>query len=520
MTLLLEPATVPDELRVGNQAPTDRLVSPWVRTEGWDAIALGEACGYQLDPWQKATLIDGLGKGADDRWAAQEVAQVVSRQNGKSHALEVLILAALFLLDTDVIYTAHKDLTAKKIFARVRKAIERSPELLAELAPNGIRLANGERGITLRNGRTVEFRTRTNQGGRGTSWGFLILDEAQDLTPEELAALMPMLSAHPDPQQWFAASAGTLSSVVLGGVVKSYEEKAPGLTYYGWHAREEWDFSSPAVWERVNPGYPLRVTPGWVVTEHRRLGADFARERLGIGDYPRPAGEDWVIPKGKWEFAADRTSQIVGPIVLVPDAKPDFAWASLAVAGRRSDGRMHIEVIRHDRGTAWLSPAIKRQVDHNQVVVMVDPKSPASFVIKELEELGVTVKHEFTADEVKDGCSWLHRGIATQAAHPGDPDPPPSILHTGGADLTAALASASTRPLLDKWAWKRQGAADISPLVAANEAGYGVVLLEGMDAEVPAPPPRRVGASRTPPDRTPPGRRSRPGAGDVRTAGF
>ncbi|QIM20546.1 hypothetical protein G7075_04335 [Phycicoccus sp. HDW14] len=488
-------------------------------SEGFDAIELAESAGYVLDAWQKAFIVDGLGVGPEGRWSASEVAQIVSRQNGKSHAIEVLILAALFLLDRDVIYTAHKDQTAKKLFNRVKAVIESTPDLLAELAPNGIRLANGERGLTLRSGRTAEFRTRTNQGGRGTSWGFLILDEAQDLTALQLQALMPMLSAHPDPQQWFLASAGGAHSVVLGNVVRDYENGMKGLTYYGWHANEDDDFGAPAVWERTNPGYPDRVTPSWCATEYRRLGAGFAMERLGIGDYPRAAGEDWVIPKSKWDEASDRASQIVGPIVLVPDAKPDLEWSSLAVAGRRADGRMHVEVIRHDRGVGWMAPAIQKQTLRNNVTVMIDPKSPASFLVADLVDLDVTVKHQFSVDDVRDACSWLHRGIATKAPVPGADDPPPSILHTGGADLTAALASASTRPLLDKWAWKRQGAADISPLVAATQAGWGVVLLERDLEKDPPPPPVRAtgGESR----RTPPERRTRRTRDvDVATAGF
>lgn len=57
------------------------------------ALEVCRLAHLDLDPWQEFTLTSSLGERADGKWSAYEVAEVVSRQNGKGpHALDTPIL--------------------------------------------------------------------------------------------------------------------------------------------------------------------------------------------------------------------------------------------------------------------------------------------------------------------------------------------------------------------------------------------------------------------------------------------
>jgi len=56
------------------------------------------------------------------------------------------------------------------------------------------------------------------------------------------------------------------------------------------------------------------------------------------------------------------------------------------------------------------------------------------------------------------------------------------LAHRGDYRLTDAVAGATKRQVADAWAWRRRGGADITPLVAATLARWGIVS---------TPPPMR-----------------------------
>ncbi|HET6898524.1 MAG TPA: hypothetical protein VFK70_09260, partial [Vicinamibacteria bacterium] len=58
------------------------------------------------------------------------------------------------------------------------------------------------------------------------------------------------------------------------------------------------------------------------------------------------------------------------------------------------------------------------------------------------------------------------------------------VSHRGDYRLTDAVTSATKRQVGDAWAWKRRGSADISPLIAATLARWG--LLTAPEILVPA----------------------------------
>jgi hypothetical protein len=475
-------AIAPPELLLGDQRPTHRLVPDYDFSLGPAFVELGEMVGVRCDPWQVDLLTDGLGivtagdaaGAAMQKFAAYEVFVELSRQNGKSAVFELRCIGGLYLLrERRVVYSAHRGETVQEAFDRIVELIHTSPELLAEV--RRFNRTNGKEGIELWSGQKLKFRTRTANGGRGLVGDCVILDESQDLVDSELAAGMPIISARPNAQLWYGGSAGTKRSTVQGRLIRRMSRGTARLCGYRW-AAEEMDPDDPRTWARVNPALGRRQAIGTFESEHDAMAPDdFAHERLGVGDYPREEGEDWVIPRSAWERAEDPDSKIVGPVVFGLSVKWDRTRASIGVAGRRRDGRIHVELIRNDAGTMWTPGEVARLMGvHENLGVVIDPSSPAANLVGPLKDLGIEAKLLKQGDLAR-AFGDFYDGLV---ARPDDPSAPPMIVHTGGSWLTASMAEAEVRTATGALAWRQAMSADTSPTHAVTNAAYKLVELE------------------------------------------
>ena len=270
-------------------------------------MALAARAGLELDPWQRLVLDAGLRR-RGDRWAAFEVCLIVARQNGKGTVLEALELAALFLFPDVrlILHSAHEFKTAAEAFLRIRALIEDRPEFDRKVSR--VRTAAGAEAIELKDGKRLRFVARSSGSGRGFTSDLVILDEAYKLGDQEMAALLPTLSARPDPQAWYTSTAGGPDSWQLGRVrSRGLTGSDPSLAFLEWSADEDaYDLADPVDWARANPGLGIRIAAEYVERERAALGPDaFARERLSIGDYPYDDGGRWsVIGADAWTACA------------------------------------------------------------------------------------------------------------------------------------------------------------------------------------------------------------------------
>lgn len=535
------------ELLLGSQEPTHKLVPEYAHSDGHLALEVAEMVGVDLDPWQKDFLVDALGRRwvpnptlaqpartaiqdqADQlvsRWAATEVALELSRQNGKSVGFEVRTLAGLFVFrEKLIVYTAHKGETAMEAFRRVDDLISSDGELKAEVKQ--VRTGNGKEHILLHTGQMVKFRTRTAGGGRGLAGDCVILDEAQDLRDEHIGALFPVMAArsiHGDPQLWYGGSAGTKKSVILGRLVRrmvaELQRRGQNVTpvdvalmMYRWAADLDiHDAASPEVWALVNPALGRRMSVEHIASEYRAMNAAidptlFGQERLGVGDYPREDGEDWVIPRRRWEAAEDQESQAIGKVVFAIEVKWDRQAAAIGVAGHRKDRGRHLEVIDHDIGTVWVVERMKQLVrKHEPLGVIIDPGSPANSLIAPLRDAGIEVTLLKTQD-ITQAWGAFYDGVMLDRED--GVKPAGAYWHTGGTLLTSSVSVAQTRAVAGSTTWKRAGSEDVSPLLAVTWAAHGLDLLE--EPQSPPAPPRRAGRDTT---------KSRRPANDLNTVGF
>jgi hypothetical protein len=458
----------------GVQRPRVLVAPQSVTSAGAEAAELAESVGLFLDDWQRFALDVALGERADGRWSAFEVGLTVARQNGKGAILEARELAGLFLFDEQLIlHSAHEFKTAQEAFRRVLFLVDNHDHLRKRVAR--VRTSHGEEGIELMSGARLRFVARSTGSGRGFSGDCVILDEAYNLGAEQMAALLPTLSARPNPQLWYTSSAPMASSAQLHRVRRRALDGGDArLAYLEWSAAEDADPADPLVWAQANPALGLRIDEEFVASEMAAMPLEaFRRERLGIPDVPL-AEQASAVPDVAWSACADAGSRIVGAAAFAVDVSLDRSHSVVSAVGRRADGRVHVETVRHDAGTDWVVEFVVGQLArHDNHGLGLDPAGPAGSLIPALVRAGVDPKL-ISGRALAQSCGrFLDLVVEGGLAHLAQPS------------LNAAVAGASRRRLGDAWAWQRRQGADICPLVAAT---VGLWVLEGVEAEPAAAP--------------------------------
>jgi hypothetical protein len=190
----------------------------------------------------------------------------------------------------------------------------------------------------------------------------------------------------------------------------------------------------------------------------------FAVERLSVGDWPHTVGvAATTIDPESWVALTDEASAFDDPVTFAFDVAPDRSWSSVAAAGRRRDGLLHVEVADRRRGTGWVVPwLLERHERHNVAQVVCDGSGPAASLLRDLEAADVDVL-PVSAKEHAQACGTLFDAVEQG-----------TFRHLGSPELLSSVKGATTRAMGDAWAWSRKSSAvDITPLVAATLAVWG-----------------------------------------------
>lgn len=404
-----------------------------------------------------------MGERSDGTWAARQVALSTPRQNGKSQLIVARALAGVLLFgEQTIIVSAHQQDTAREVFSRILDLIEANPVLESRVS-DVMRAINRE-SITFQSGQQIRFKARSKGGGRGFSCDCLLLDEAQSLSAAAWSAILPTMSARPNPQAWLLGTPPT--ELDDGEVFERLRRlgtsgKAPRLAYLEWGAERDDDPADPETWAKANPSYGARISHEAIASEFASMSAEqFAEERLGV----------WRVDDHKAVFTAAEWANLAAPgpdlgerpVVLAVDMSHSRD-ISVAACWHLDDGLFAEEVWAGADSAAAIEWLIERAA--RRIPVLVDAVSPAASLVPGLKAARVKVTVTSAADMVK-AC-----GLVYDMAKAG------TLLHGEDQDaLAEAAVGARKRPIRDAggWGWDRRGeAVNIAPLVAFTLAVLG-----------------------------------------------
>jgi hypothetical protein len=476
----------------GARRPRVDVHPPFTRSFGREAVELAASAGLILDPWQADAMQVMLGIRADGRWACFEYAEWVPRQNGKGAIFECRALAGLFLFGERLImWSAHEYKTAMELFLRIRDLVDGSDDLRRQVRK--INNTNGEEGIELLTGQRLRFVARSKGSGRGFSGDTNLIDEAFAYTRLQQSALMPTMSARPNPQVCYASSPPLTGET--GEVMYDLRERADAggddsLGYRDWGVPgdlanlDRVDLDQGQLAAAANPALGGRISHEFVLRERRAMSdEDYARERLGM--WPQRVGVGGpvfqVIREPDWQDAYAPPEPLVGRCAVAAAVSLDRSRASIAEAGRRNDGLLQVRItgdggqMDNRGGTGWVVPRW-RELHAAGCRIVADEFGAVGSLIVEAEREGIPVDRMGTADVAR-AFGMFYDGVA------GTDPTSRNVRHVGQQELTDAVAYATTRPLGDRRTWDLKNAtADITSVVAATNALWGYLTMPQDDA--------------------------------------
>jgi len=466
----------PPSVRVGAQTPRVANYPPYAISAAPEVIALAESAKLFLDPWQKYLLTHGLGQRLDEAWTARKVSVWVPRQNGKGGVIEALELAWLFLFGEDlVVHSAHQHRTSQKAYERLERIIRRTPHLHRKVS--NYRQANGEQQIELRDGRMLQYTTRSRTAVRGFSAPKIVLDEAQELNSEQIAAILPTVSAMPNWQVWFFGTPPADPTAWVYSLKEDGEANTARLAHFDWGI--DLNLDDPAdlakthdrdIWYATNPALGIRIDEETVEDEDKPsgLGAEFPQERLGHWK-PRAAAGAGVIPADLWRRLADPGVERPEDVAFALHVNLLRTHAAIAYAGRRPDGLTQVGIVDYRPGVSWvLDRIVTLKSRWNPVAIGIDTRSEN--LLLDLDKAGIKPPvdddHPVRGDLALPGPAEVAAGFGLFV----DDARREQIRHLDEVPLNVALGGANTRPLSGGLAWDHKSSVEISPLVAVTLA--------------------------------------------------
>ncbi len=421
-----------------------------------------EDMGAWFAPAQAWELAAYLARDERGRFAARTIALSKPRQNGKSHAARYYAAWMAAVEGMRVLYTAHHGKTSREMFKAVC-AIFSHEDLACLLKPGaqGIYRAAGSEGVYLADwrgedggwnrGGCVEFATRTNSGGRGGTYDIIIVDEAQELTDEQLDALKPTTIATDagDPQMIYL---GTPPNEKCPGTVfrdlhdRAHAGEGGSAWWIEWAASEVGDPSDRERWYRCVPMLGLRISEDVLADAADTMRPDgFAREYLGW--WSERVGLPPAIGRADWDAcgtAGGAPSE--GRAHYAAKFSPDGAFATLAVCVASDGAPPFVQVVAAgscERGFGWLRRKVAERADRARAV-WIDGRGRADTLRSQLVEDGVSerlIRVAKTGDVV-DAAAALEEAVRSGG-----------LRHAGQPGLSDCAAFCPRRPIGSQGGW-------------------------------------------------------------------
>ena len=439
-------------LRKGNQKPTFSTVKEWSYTEGEYAANMFGDYGIEFFESQRYELHVFFARNDDGSFAAKTICISKPRQNGKSFAARFYAIYMAAILGKRVLFSAHHGKTTRKMFKEIRNFLEANSDFYAMLKPNGkgIYSAYGSEGIYFADwydddgyfhaGGLIEFQTRTNSAARGETYQVIIVDEAQELTAEQLEALKPTTIAagdaekvDSDPQMIYL---GTPPNPKCTGTEfrrwheEAHSDKESSIWWIEWAVEAIPDMSDrKAVMELVyltNPAMGYRIKESTMYDVMDTMSADgFARECLGW--WARAVlSIETAISVESWDACKVDNPKRCGLLVYAVKFSPDGSTGALAACYKPDSGKPFVYVVEVrslSSGISWFVDNLAPRASKAAQIV-IDGQSNAQSLNERLLAEGVPaveIIRPRTGDVIA-ACSSLANAVKErEITHYGQP---------------------------------------------------------------------------------------------------
>jgi len=445
---------------------------------GWPAVREKcQALGIEFDPWQEGAGRLMLAKREDGSYAATVGGVVLSipRQVGKTFLVVALIFALCLLTPgLMVLWTSHHVATTNETFRKATGFCRRR-KVAPFMLPSHIDTMT----VNFKNGSRIMFGARERGFGRGfDDVDVEVFDEAQILSERALDDMIPAMNTAANPLPIFMGTPPKPSDPSEVFTRKRHEAlhgEDHDTAFIEFSADRGCDPLSHAQWRKANPSYPHRTNEQAMLRMRKQLTADsFMREGLGVWDDEFGLGE---IPR--WIELADPDSKAVAnhawSLAVSPlEFGPQFSCFGLA--GRRADGRLHVEALDHRPGTWWVCDRAAEIYKTKRIPLRVRTTGAEGALIAALTEAGVKVD-QVSAVDAAQACG------AFIAAAGFDDAGMPLLHHLDDPDLNKAVRNGRRKPSSNgSSSWDElRSPTEITPLMAVT------VALGGVPSETRAP---------------------------------
>lgn len=438
-----KPAKKEPEKRIGRQTPTVSYILPCTGSKGQESIDLYEKSKRSAAEWQKLICFHILETNENGGWVHTKYGFSVPRQNGKN---EIVAMREMWGLVNGerILHTAHRVPTSNAAFERLRiilsnagyKELGRKKKGRKD-PPNGFRVSNqmGMERIELVSGGRINFRTRSARGGIGESYDLLVIDEAQEYTEAEDAALKYVIAASQNPQQILCGTPPTPDSVGTVFTDLRSEILSGEAVDSGW---EEWsvgqkrELRDKDAWYESNPSLGILLTERRILSELSSNVDDYNIQRLGYWTSYNLKSE---ISEAEWtEMKTDVLPELKGRLFVGIKYAKDGANVAMSIAVKCADGNIFVEAIdcqSRQTGDDWIMRFL-RAADIEKVII--DGAGAQDILSKEIKEAGLKAPVLPQVKEVVVAAATFRQAVDLK-----------KIRHAGQPSLTQSVTNCEKR---------------------------------------------------------------------------
>lgn len=367
--------------RIGNQTPTESVVLPYETSDYESAVELYEKTGRSAQEWQSFLLEHIMARNEDDLWTHTKFGYSLPRRNGKNEIIAIRELWGL-IQGERILHTAHRTTTSHTAWERLLMLLDK-----AKIDYTSLRASGRERIDLKETEGRIEFRTRSSKGGLGEGFDLLVIDEAQEYTPDQESALKYVVTDSQNPQTLFCGTPPTplSSGTIFMDLRKSaLEGSAQNTGWAEWSVEDESDPNDVDLWYLTNPSLGTIFTERSVADEVGQDSIDFNIQRLGLW---LKYNQKSAISEIEWSALKTETMpNLTGKLFVGIRYGNDGVNVSMSIAVKTDDDRIFAEVIdcrSVRKGNGWIIDFL-RNADVQQVVI--DGASGQSLLAGEMKD--------------------------------------------------------------------------------------------------------------------------------------